>query len=77
MRYFAKGSLTCGDIVGYIDVDWAGLLLDTRLTTRCCVFTGGNLVSWKSKKQIMVVRSSAEVEYGAMTSTTRELIWFE
>ncbi|RDX64646.1 Copia protein, partial [Mucuna pruriens] len=35
----------------------------------------GNVVSWKSKKQNTVARSSAEVEYRAMTSATCELIW--
>ena len=39
-----------------------------------CVSIGDNLISWKSKKQNIVPRSSAEVEYRAMTSATCELI---
>ncbi|XP_070026458.1 uncharacterized protein [Nicotiana sylvestris] len=40
-----------------------------------CVFVGGNLVSWSSKKQSIVSRSSAESEYRAMSQSTCEIIW--
>ncbi|KAL6347071.1 hypothetical protein AAG906_012322 [Vitis piasezkii] len=36
----------------FIDVDWVGSKADRRSTTGFCVFIGGNLVSWKSKKRI-------------------------
>jgi hypothetical protein len=39
------------------------------------MFVGGNLVSWKSKKQRVVAQSSAEAEYRAMTSAACELVW--
>ena len=39
------------------------------------MFVGGNLVSWKSKKQSVVSRSSLESEYKAMTQSACEIIW--
>ena len=40
-----------------------------------CVFVGGNLVSWKSKKQSVVSRSSAESEYRAVSQSACEIMW--
>ncbi|KAM2009450.1 hypothetical protein ACFX16_004219 [Malus domestica] len=64
-------------IIGYTDADWAGNSIDRKSTTGFCTFVGGNLVTWKSKKQSVVARSSAEAEYRAMASTACELIWLK
>ncbi|XP_013589286.1 PREDICTED: uncharacterized protein LOC106297627 [Brassica oleracea var. oleracea] len=65
------------EIVGYCDADWAGDRVDRRSTTGYCTFIGGNLVTWKSKKQKVVSCSSAEAEYRAMKKLTSELIWIK
>ncbi|KAL1204565.1 Retrovirus-related Pol polyprotein from transposon RE2 [Cardamine amara subsp. amara] len=65
------------EIVGYCDADYAGDTMDRKSTTGYCTFIGGNLVTWKSKKQKVVSCSSAESEYRAMKKLTNELVWLK
>ncbi|KAK8921057.1 hypothetical protein KSP39_PZI020242 [Platanthera zijinensis] len=59
----------------FTDADWAGNQDDRKSTTGYCTFVGGNLVSWRSKKQNVVARSSAEAEYKAMAQGVCERLW--
>ena len=47
----------------YTNADYVGSIVDRRSTSGYCTFLGGNLVIWKSKKQNVVARSSAEAEF--------------
>ena len=59
----------------FTNADCAGSKEDRRSTSGYCVFVVGNLVSWKSKKQGVLSRSSAESKYKAMTQSVCEIMW--
>lgn len=63
------------EILGYTDADWAGNPVDRRSTSGYFTFVGGNLVTWKSKKQKVVSLSSAESEFRGIVKGITELIW--
>ncbi|KAK8926311.1 hypothetical protein KSP39_PZI018080 [Platanthera zijinensis] len=72
--YKSSSSLS---LIAYSDADYAGSFDDRRSTTGFCTYFGGNLITWRSKKQSVVARSSAEAEYRAMTAVVSELTWLE
>ncbi|TYK01384.1 Cysteine-rich RLK (RECEPTOR-like protein kinase) 8 [Cucumis melo var. makuwa] len=61
----------------YIDSDWARSVVDRKSTFGYCTFVWGNLVTWRSKKQSVVARSSVEAEYRAMSLGICEEIWLQ
>ena len=64
-------------IEAYTDADWAGSVTDRRSTSGYCTYIWGNLVTWRSKKQSVVARSSAEAEYRAMAHGVCEILWLK
>ena len=71
--FFKKGETRT--IEGYIDTEWAGSVEDRWSTSSYCTFVWGNLVTWRSKKQTVVARSSAKVELRAIAHGICELLW--
>ncbi|GKF12699.1 ribonuclease H-like domain-containing protein [Tanacetum coccineum] len=78
LRYL-KSSPGCGVQVNktenfgvkvYTDSDWARCPITRKSVSGFCVFLGDYLVSWKSKKQATLSKSSTEAEYRCMASAT-------
>ncbi|XP_031284415.1 uncharacterized protein LOC116143138 [Pistacia vera] len=63
------------NLYGYCDSDWASCPDTRKSTIGFCLFIGQSLVSWKSKKQSVVSRSSTKAEYRAMAATCCEFTW--
>ncbi|KAG8503428.1 hypothetical protein CXB51_001585 [Gossypium anomalum] len=59
----------------FIDSSWAGDLTERRSTSGYCTFVWVNLTTWRSKKQSIVSRSSAEAEFRALALGICEGIW--
>jgi hypothetical protein len=83
LRYI-KGTLNVGlhlgidsvsSITEYSDADWAGCPNSQRSASGYCIFLDNNLVSWSSKQQTTVSRSSAEVENRVVAQAVAKCCW--
>ncbi|XP_022019353.1 uncharacterized mitochondrial protein AtMg00810-like [Helianthus annuus] len=59
----------------YTDTDWAGCPDTRRSASGYCVYLGPNIISWSSKHQSVISRSSAEAEYRGVANVVAEICW--
>ncbi|CAA7042927.1 unnamed protein product [Microthlaspi erraticum] len=73
--FYSASSPIC--LNAFSDADWGTDTESRRSITGYCVYLGKSLITWKSKKQDVVSRSSTESEYRSMAQTTCELLWLQ
>jgi len=61
----------------FTDSNWGNDLETRRSTSGLLVRFNGNVISWATKKQRTVARSSTEAEYVAAADSTSEAIWLK
>ena len=83
LRYL-RGTATYGlvydgnngsELLGFSDADWAGDVNTRRSTSGYAFQLGSSTITWSSKKQATVAKSSTEAEYVALSKATQEAIW--
>ncbi|XP_039045236.1 secreted RxLR effector protein 161-like [Hibiscus syriacus] len=64
-------------LIGFADASWGADVDDRRSTFGFFIYFGGNLVSWSSRKQQIMARSTVEVEYRSVACADAEMVWLE
>ena len=59
----------------FSDADWVSIKDDYTSTRAYIVYLGRHSISWSSKKQRIVARSSTKAEYRSVVATSAELRW--
>jgi len=59
----------------FTDANWAVSVTDRKSTSGYCTYVWRKFVTWRSKKQRVVARRSAEAKFRAMTQGICEALW--
>lgn len=62
-------------LYGFSDADYAGCATTRRFTNRYSIYLGANYISWSSRKQNTIARSSVEAAYKALAVTAAKFTW--
>ena len=65
------------DVKVYLNANYVGSMTDRQSTSGYCSYVWGNLVTWRSKKQTIVSRSSAEAKLKSTALKICEVIWLK
>ena len=72
MKFRAHGD---EELYGYSDANWAGDVDIRRSTSRYVFKIADSTISWSSRKQATVAKSTTEAEYVSLSKATQEAIW--
>jgi hypothetical protein len=72
LRYTSSGGVM---LHGFTDSDWMGSVVDRKSTSGYCFSLGSAMISWSSRKQGSIAQSTAEAEYIAASTASRETVW--
>jgi hypothetical protein len=71
------GGNNIGQLIGYVDSDYAGDVDTRRSTTGYAFLWRESLISWGSTRQATVATSTCEAEYMSLSEAAKEGIWLE
>lgn len=76
LRLFFSSTSTLAPSI-FADADYGSCPDTRRSVSRFCLFLGSSLISWRSKKQGVVSRSSVEAEYRSLAQASCEVSWID
>ena len=65
----------CNELYSFSDADWAGDVNTRRSTSGYVNKFGNSTITWSSRRQPTVAKSSTEAEYVSLSAATQEVIW--